>query len=399
MSRLLQSLPYCLCAVVTFWNAAATARKPPKRDQHGGALDASLIVIVRQKESNVFQIEEAFLGHKRVGSTIRLIFKLSTVQRYGPDKVEPIVPQTRILLFLQPKKDDPKSWAVCSYGHCFYWIHHAENIKRLRMTARKMVAFRRSWEKARDISDASKRVKALWPFLWDNGSRVSRRTSDELKKTAPVAGDFIAERMDKLRHYERMSLIVEASEYGGQKLHDALKRHLRSQQGRYERFLKDRGPDAKDLIEDWNNAPQEIKRIWGDLYYGLAGLSGFSRRKDLAYIRELAKWAVKYRFKQTCDAALNAFRKMPDKANLPLIDAIWKEFTRRPYKGNALSAFDVTRALRTHRYPETVPILAQLLGDKVAGNEARGFLREIVGQDLGAKPQPWLEWYKRQRAK
>ena len=89
---------------------------------------------------------------------------------------------------------------------------------------------------------------------------------------------------------------------------------------------------------------------------------------------------------------------MPDRANLPLIDAIWKEFTQRPYEGNALSAFDVTRALRTHRYPETGPILAQLLGDEVAGNEARGFLKEIVGQDLGKDPQPWLEWYKRQGA-
>ena len=55
----------------------------------------------------------------------------------------------------------------------------------------------------------------------------------------------------------------------------------------------------------------------------------YKDRGDLPYLRELTAWAIKYRFKQTCEAALIGFRNMPDKANLPLIDAVWKEFSRR----------------------------------------------------------------------
>jgi hypothetical protein len=136
-----------------------------------------------------------------------------------------------------------------------------------------------------------------------------------------------------------------------------------------------------------------MKDMWGELYYGLAGLASFRDKKDLPFVRQLALWAVDRRFKQTCDAALGAFANMPESANLPVIDAIWEEFSTRPYQGNALSPFDVTRSLRAHRFPETVPILAKLLSDEKAGNEARTFLSEIVGEDLGKDPNVWLEWY------
>ena len=82
---------------------------------------------------------------------------------------------------------------------------------------------------------------------------------------------------------------------------------------------------------------------------------------------------------------------MPDKANLPLIDAIWKEFSRRPYEGDPLLPIDVSRALCTHRYPETVPLLAPFLEYDFGRSEVEQTLREIVGRDLGG-PQAWLDW-------
>jgi hypothetical protein len=149
------------------------------------------------------------------------------------------------------------------------------------------------------------------------------------------------------------------------------------------------------LIEDWNHAPEEIKEIYGELYYGLAGLASFKDQADLPFMRELAMWAVGRRFKQTCDAALSAFRTMPDEANLPVINAIWREFSSRQFPGNELISLDVVRTLRTHVYSAAVPLLVGFLKDAHAGSEAREALGQIVGQDLGQDPDDWMDWYKR----
>jgi hypothetical protein len=124
------------------------------------------------------------------------------------------------------------------------------------------------------------------------------------------------------------------------------------------------------------------------------GLAQFKKKEDLPFIRDLALWAVKYHVKRTCVHAVLAFRSMPAKENLPVIDAIWKEFTETEYTGNARN---VARALRAHKYPETVPVLVKLLDDPRAGSEARTFLKDIVGKDLGPDPQPWLDWYEEQK--
>jgi hypothetical protein len=334
------------------------------------------------------------LGPKKAGDVIKLPgFRLYTVQERGPEKVEPITPQTRILLFLKPKEKDPDALEVTSYGYCFFWVHKPGKVSDLRRIAEEAVGLRKSWEKARDIRDERARVEALWPYLWNHGRSFLDHTRKELQKTGAVAGDYIAERLPDLTHGQRMTLLPNLGAYGGERLHAVLIAHLKQQRRLYEAFLAFHGPDGKAIIEDWNNAPDEIKSIWGELYYGLGGLATFRDRKDLEIVREYALWAVDHRFKQTCDAALSAFRAMPHEANLPVIDAIWREFSSKPYPGNPLSPFDVTRALRTHKFPETVPLLAQLLDNKVAGTEARAFLTEIVGEDLGADVSAWLEWY------
>ncbi len=334
---------------VILWTLLATvpafAREVPERDPRDGALDASLIVLVRQEEPEVFRIEEVFLGEKEAGATIRLAkFRLYTIQEDGPEKIDTIMPQTRILLFLKPKKETPATWEIPGYGYCFFWVHNPTKVVELRKMAQDMVILRKSWEKARNISDPRQRVEALWPFLWERNARVKRLTSEELKNTAPVAGDFIAERFHRLRDRERQQLVLDAADYGGKNLHGVLHRYLQDLQRRYEIFLKDRGSGAEKLIEKWNDAPQEVTEISGCLYYGLAGLVKYKNRDDLPYIRELTAWAVKYRFKDTCDAALNGFKNMPDRENLPLINAAWREFSRHPYEGDPLLAIVVSRA-------------------------------------------------------
>jgi hypothetical protein len=149
--------------------------------------------------------------------------------------------------------------------------------------------------------------------------------------------------------------------------------------------------------KDWNRLPDEVKAAFGELYYGLAGLAGFKDQSDLPFTRELAEWSIENDDWQVCEAALKAFRYMPERENLPLIVAIWERFGTKPPDGNGISPFDITRTLRVHAYPETVPLLAQFMIDENVRSEARAFLAEIVGNDLGPDIEAWLDWYNRRK--
>lgn len=372
----------------------------PQRDPRAGVLDASLVAIVKQQTKDQFQIEEVFLGESNPEDIIQLSgFRLFTYQNYGPDIVEPISPDTRILLFLQHKKDDMNAWEVTAYGYCFFWVHNLDKVNDLRKMATDTVALRKSWEAARDIPDGRMRVEALWPYLWNNDRYFQRQTKAELEKTESVAGDYIAQQFELMDFGQHATLVRDLGKYGSSYAHDVLLMHLKKMQQDYEKFLAKKGPDAKKLIEEWSNAPNEIKDIYGELFYGAEGLSTFKNPADLPYIRQLAQWAIKYRFKQVCDAALRAFQEMPEKDNLPVIDAIWSEYSVRQWEGNRMSSHEVVEALGTHKYPETVPILAPFLKDSFMGEAAHEALTEIVGKDLGKKPQAWLDWYATQKEK
>lgn len=383
-------------ATISLSTTFAHARLPERHDVRNGALDASLIVIVRPQQPDVFQIEEVLLGDRKVGSMIRL----PKFELYGPDELQrgrvlyPITDDTRILLLLllEPRKGAPQELAVCFHGTCFFWVDAPGRAKELRDIANKALILRRSWFEARGKVDPVERVESLWPFMWNTSINVSRRTIVELKRTAPTAGDYIVEQFDELNHSQRMTCIVDAGEFGGEKLRELLKRHLTLQQRNYETYLA--GEDAVS-IDRSNALPREVTEIQGELYYGLTGLAKYRNREDLDFIRGLARWGIEHRFKQTCDAALQGFRFMPAKANLSLIDDIWVEFSSRPREGDALSPFDVTRSLRTYKFPQTVPILVRFLRNENQDIvvEAKSFLTEIVGKDLGAEPQPWLDWY------
>ena len=85
---------------------------------------------------------------------------------------------------------------------------------------------------------------------------------------------------------------------------------------------------------------------------------------------------------------------MPEEGNLPAISLIWKKFPLGSGKGDEIFNIDVIRTLWAHKYAETVPLLAPFVTDGFAGAEAQAALSDIVGRDLGRRPQPWLDWYK-----
>jgi hypothetical protein len=144
---------------------------------------------------------------------------------------------------------------------------------------------------------------------------------------------------------------------------------------------------AEDLEAD------QADDISGEMYYGLSGLAKFEDRSDLPFIQETARWALKYRFKQTDDAALDAFRRMPARENVAIIGAIWEAYSKRPFSGNALQSYDVMRALETQPYPEAIPLMAEFVNVSFANEIARKFLVKMTGVDFGGDQRAWMRWW------
>jgi hypothetical protein len=378
-------------------SSVSLAKLVPARDYRNGILDAELVVIVSQESPDSFKVEEAFLGSANRGDSIELPgFRLFTVQQYDPDIVEPITPDTRILLLLRHKKEMPAAWEPTDFGYSFFWVQNPEQVPQLRKTAEQAIALRRRWEDAANTPDLRHRAEALWPFLSvkDYGPSFLEHTESALQKIAPVSGDYFSERFDDIPHLDRMNVLKDAGAYGGDKLHQKLSNYIKAQQEHYESSVSAYKLNDHNALVSWNTMPDSVKDIYGDIYYGLAGLASFQRRDDLPGIREITRWAVKHRLEQTCEAALAAFRTMPDEDNLPVISLIWEKFPPGSGEGDEIIHVDVIRALCAHKYVETVPLLAPFVTDGFAGAEVQAALMAIVGQDLGKKPEPWLAWYR-----
>jgi hypothetical protein len=106
---------------------------------------------------------------------------------------------------------------------------------------------------------------------------------------------------------------------------------------------------------------------------------------------------IQRRFKQLDDAALEAFGAMPERENLPSIEGIWGEYSRRPFVGNALQPYNVIKALNVHRYPEAIPMMAQFVSVGFAQDMARGFLVEMTGENFEGDTAAWINWYNTHR--
>jgi hypothetical protein len=384
-----------LCSLLLA-GAASFAKLVAGRDFRNGILDAELVVLVLQQSPDSFRVEEVFLGNASNGDSIELPgFTLFTEQQYGPDVREPITSNTRILLFLRHKKDTPAAWEPTFFGYSFFWVQNPQQVTQLRRTAEQAVALRRQWEQAANISDPRRRAEALWPFLSvkDYGPSFLEYTKSALQNMAPVSGEYFAEQFANMARWDRADLFKDAGAYGSEKLHETLSNYIRTQQQLYETFVSTSGFEGQDMLARWNTLPEYVKDIYGDIYYGLAGLASFQRRDDLPLIREISRWAVLYQLEQTCQAALDAFRTMPDEGNLPVISLIWKKFPLGTGEGDESFHIEVIRTLSAHKYAETVPLLAPFVTDGFAGAEAQAALSDIVGRNLGRRPEPWLDWY------
>jgi hypothetical protein len=393
MMRLIAAL---FASLVTL---SAFARIVPNKDPLNGVLDAELVVIAGPSlggKPGIFRIEEVFLGDLHAGDSIDLgDFKLSVVQQYGPPEIEPINPATRILFFLQRAKNSATLWKPTYFEESYFWVQRTEDVALLKRAAERAVNLRRDWEKVAATPDPKLRVAELWPFLSlpTYGVSFLQHTESELQKAAPSAGEYFADHLDAMSHSERMSLLPEAGAYGSKKLHDKLIKHLDLQQHIYEEYVITLGRLPGE--SDRNTMPESASNATGEAYYGLGGLAKFQDRNDLPFIRAMGAWAAKYNQEQAAEAAVHAFRDMPDRANLPTFEIMLKKFLPERKPGVASIDFDMERALCQHKYPETIPLLAPFTADAIdqLAGEAEYCLTEIVGRDLGRSPGAWIDWY------
>ena len=387
-----------------------------RRDPLDGALDATVIAILRQQAPGVFRIEEAFLGPVNPGQTLELPGFSLVVQDYstpfaGVERTEPINADTRILVFLKPARGDQKreprygDWAIAGFGNCYFYTQNPKDLTEFHRFAASALALRHLWETARDIRDEAKRIEALWPFLWDHNGSCFEATVAELRKIGPAAGDYIAQQFGSMTYLQRGQLLWDISTYRSSRLHRAVVDDLLKQQQLWAQLLSHhRGSATFEQIsrpQRMHYSPQRAEdleadqadEISGEMYYSLSGLAKFEDRSDLPFIQESARWALKYRFKQTDDAALDAFRRMPARENVAIIGEIWEAYTKRPFRGNELQSYDVMRALETHPYPEAIPVMAQFVNVSFANEIARKFLMKMTGVDFGGDQRAWMRWW------
>jgi hypothetical protein len=214
------SLILCIALIV----ANALARLVPSKDPLDSVLDAQLVVIVQPwpgEKAHLFKVEEVFLGDKKKGDVIDVgDIQLQTNQEYGSPIVEPITSDTRLLLFLQRKKEPATQWEPTYYQQLF-WVQRPQDSYIMRRAAERAVAVRQQWLAAVTLSDPTLRVAALWPFLnlQEYGVKFFERTQLELQKAKPASGIYFAEQFDAMSHNDRMSMLAGAGLYGSEELH------------------------------------------------------------------------------------------------------------------------------------------------------------------------------------
>ena len=321
-------LAWTWCAILlasgTCWTKLVGPRNP-----FDGVLDADLVVIVKESGQSAFSVEEVFLGTASIGDIIALPdFKLSTPQRDGPDIVEATTEETRILMFL--RRGPAQIWELTGFNDCLFWVQDPKQIFQLENMAKRAVDARQRWQNAAQIADAKERVAALWEFVFRQkyGRIFFEHTMEELRKAGTPAGDYIAEKFDSTPWNDRSPFYNEAGAYGSEALHERLISHLQKSLRAYEAFVLAAGWAPKDAFSHWNEYPESAKDLYGEIYYGLAGIASFKDPRDLPLIREAALRAVDFHLEEPCQAALDAFRSMPSGDNVPIIAAIQGEFPR-----------------------------------------------------------------------
>lgn len=358
--------------------------------------NANLVVIVAPVSGQNFRVERVEWDDNtiktRVGDTLILPpFELGRLRLFRPDSIKPFTPDTRILLYLR-RDAKTNRLSIAQAGRAFFWVEKSEQIGRLIRQAQRLVAAQREWKSALAAPRGVRRVAAIYPFLAKYEWRFNLRARRELTKMGALSGDYLAPRLATLHSTTRRTILDDISGIRSPKLHRALLLHLAQQQKRYENHLAASGPNEKKRIDAWNNLPPVTRSVRAELWSGLRALTAFKARRDLPFIRHVARWSVKYRFRDNADVALDAFYLMPDRANVAVVGALWKEFSTHKFPAYALSPFKVKHTLASHRFPETVTVLAPFLHHKNRDlvQQTRALLVRLVGRDVGSEPRAWI---------
>jgi len=383
--------------------------------RYGGYL-ATHVAIVKAVDKDNYQVEEVFQGKFNTKEVLNLPYiyrsyffslhlRSSVASRSGkprPFKRENILnSDTRILVYLKLKeKDGKEGLKIVQQGESFFIVRSLKAVSRLREMAKSSIQLQKVLKKASITKVPKKRMDVLWPYFFECRKsfylkNYCGRLTYELGKPA---GDYILERIKDLEDWQRRDLFQLFPSYNNKKMHEFLKKHLKLQPKVYMVLLKETTPTEKSKVEE---------RISNELLSGLIGLGGFNNYKDLNLIQNLTVWALNHGLKNGSKGGILAFRNLPHKKNLFIMERVWekfgnKKYPEKPIDNHKIRYWDFMYTLEKHSYPESVPLLVKFLNYRANHEKishAQKVLTQIVGKDLGSSPEPWLKWYEKQKKK
>lgn len=165
---------------------------------------------------------------------------------------------------------------------------------------------------------------------------------------------------------------------------------------RFVNYLDAHHLKGRDVIARWNNGtPEEVKDLYGVMYYGLAAIRSFGDKADTPYFRGLVPFLLANDLAQCVEECVYAMRQNPARENIPVLNAIWEDYKSHRYPSDdsrTLLPIYLANALAAQNDVATIPTLLDLLGDRLARDSALAALRQLTKEDFRTDAE-WKSWY------
>jgi hypothetical protein len=406
----------------------------PDWDVEDSVFRAELVIEATLLEGNTVQVEKVLMGPASVGQTLQIesfvdlspkLFHsteeaLSALFLHANGKETKTPPDVagRLVLFLS--KNEDQQWETEGWGAGVKWLvdgkvygyqqvftnsepyslvpdRQVKTEDELRCVVQAAITKKVKFITARSLVDPAKRIEALSHYLHPEEKNASYFSAaiEALAKEGPLAGPLLRrvarESHDTFRRDELLKAL------GVSRDPEAVP------------FLLTMAERASPLVkaiepfrwETLSAAERDAVRDWSIAIYVLADMAD---KRAVPAFRDAMLWAVN-RNRELFESAARGLRNLPDSENIPFLA---QAFTSIPAgEGYDATVYHCLLALREHRYPTAVPVLAGQLNFPVhpkSGHDPQVYnarivhaaLVEIVGSDLGTSKEAWLKWFEKE---
>jgi HEAT repeat protein len=399
---------------------------------------ADIAVRATLQEGNTIQVEEVFMGPAAVGQKLpveRLLDLprqryqsaedafMSMFRRAG-DKTKATSPRPEVsgpmMLFLT--RNDSGKWETEGWGSGVKWLvdgkvygyvqpsnpgpyylvpdRYTKTEERLRLVIQAAIAKKDKFTAARSLADPASRIAALAPYLQpeENNFLYFAYATEAIGKAGPLAGPLLCAAADKSPPDYRRSEMLKA-----------LGKCRAPESVPYLLGMVERSAPVIKAIEPFRlselSLPQRVAMTdWDIAVYVLAEEAD---PRAIPAFREALLWgAPHFAEHRIMQYAARGLQKLPTPENIPVLAQALSSIRASQYDWVAVE--DCLQALREHRYPAAVPVLANHLKQAELPREGRdsreynariahAALINIVGQDLGTEKEPWINWFEAQK--